>query len=271
MIILTVLTVCCFIAVGVEMFKIYRFFAASLTVDCRVTSSEKKELREDGYLVKSFWLTSVSFEYNGTVKESSLETSTFCHNGQSIKCCYNPDVEQLFRKRDFKKYIRSTSPVFFSIGIMLLVLNFILTSFNIDNISKINIAKFFTGILTFSFTLLGTGSIVTALIAIRNSSKKQVEHIKCCICDIVRKTSRHKENKSYTYYPIYKYTYKGEEHVVQSKIGNRTPPKKNSIVIVPVSRKKGGPVEYKDTAKTFIMGIVFLILNALIIFITTVL
>lgn len=271
MIILTVLTVFCFLAVTFEIFSLYRLFATSIPVNCCVISSEKKEIREDGCLVKAFWLTSVTFDCNGSKMNDALQTSTFCPNGQSIKCYYSPVRKKLFRKRDFKNYIRSSSPVFLSVGILLLMLNFILSSFNIDSISKINIAKFLTGLLIAAFALLGIGRILTFVMAVRNSSKKRIEYITCSIHDVVKKTAKHKENKSCTYYPIYKYTYRGEEHIVQSKIGRSQPPKKNSITTIPISIKKGGPVEYKDTAKSLILGIVFLIMSILITIIVTIL
>lgn len=269
MIISLIIVITCFITLAVEAFYIYLHFKNSDSVLCTVISSKKKEIRDNGYLIKEYWLTEVEFKLDNKIQEKHLHTSTCCVRGQKFKCFYNRENDIIFRKRDFKKYLSNLSPVILSIGCLFLIVEFIFAFINSDIAFKINFVKTFSSVLAAAFAILGVGSIINWTIQKRQISKHSIEYLECEIFDIIRKTSYHKENKRHTYYPIYKYVYNGSEHIVKSKIGRDIAPKKGDIITVPVSSKKGGPVEYKDLGRSFILGVMFLTMS-LLIFVTVV-
>lgn len=261
MIISTIISLVCFIIVVLEFFIIYKFLKSCINVACTVTSSEKVEERVDGYLVSEYWNTTVSYNINGNEKTDNLKTSTFCPKGQTIYCYYAPKKDNLFRKRDFKKQIHSSTYVVISIGTLFMVLNLIFNLVSIDNILKINISIALLTFLIVSFLGMGIGWVLYSVFAIKNTQKNRVVVTKAVISDITRSTAKNKENKTYTYYPIYTYNFQGEKHEVKSRIGRKTSPKKGSNVKILVDKKKGGPVEYKDIGKSMLLGITFIVLG----------
>lgn len=267
MVISTIIASVCLIIVVFEFFIIYKFLKSCINIACKVTSSEKAEERVDGYLVKEYWNTTVSYQIEGKEKTATLKTSFFCPKGQTLYCYYSPKKDFLFRKKDFKKQINSSSYVVISIGILFMVLNLIFNLAGIDEIVEINISIALSVILIVSFLGIGIGWVLYSSFAIKNTRKNNVIVTKAVVKDVIRKTSKNKDIHSYTYYTIYSYEFHGENHEVKSKIGRNIPPKKGSHVKILVNKKKGGPVEYNDIGKSMILGISFIMLGILILLI----
>lgn len=264
MIISLIIVIVCFVLLALEAFYIYTYFRKSITVNCTVISSEKTEEREDGYLTNTYWMTAIEFNFKNTRKQTEIKTSTCCIPGQKMKCLYLPETNTVYRKRDFKKHLLNLSPVIFSIGILFLIIEIIISGFNLNVISKINIIKSVSIILVCLFAIIGSGQILASIICLKRSSKHNIELVDCEISEIIRKTTKHKENCNHMYYPVYKYTFHGYEHIVESKLGRSLPPKVGDKVSIPVDKKKGGPVEYTDLGKSIVLGIMFIVLSLLI-------
>lgn len=264
MIISLIIVIICFVLLAIEALYIYIYFKKSITVSCTVISSEKIEEREDGYLINTYWMTTIEFNFENIRKQTKIKTSTCCIPGQKMKCLYLPETNTVFRKRDFKKHLLNLSPVIFSIGNLFLIIEIIISGFNLNIISKVNILKSISIILICVFAIIGAGQIIASIVCIKRSGKHNIELVDCEIADIIRKTTKHKENFNHTYYPVFKYTFHGYEHIVESKLGRSIPPKVGDTVTIPVDKKKGGPVEYKDLGKSIVQGIMFIILSLLI-------
>lgn len=266
MIISLIIVIVCFVILAIDAFYIYVRFKNSISVRCTVMSSEKVEEREDGFLTNVYWLTTVEFNYKNEKKQATLKTSTCCISGQQVKCLYSPDTDTIFRKRDYKKYLANLSPIILTVGNLFLIIEIIISGNNLDIITKINITQNISIILAIIFGFIGIGRIIFSIINLKQLSRYNTEPVECEVIDIVRKTSKHKENHRHTYYPIYKYTFHGYDHIVESKLGRNEPLKIGDRVTVPISIKKGGPVEYSDLGKSFVLGIMFIVLSLLIIF-----
>lgn len=266
MIISTFIAVVCFIVVVFEFLSMYNTFKKCVKIKCRVASSEKTRERENGFLTDEYWKTEVNFEYGGKTRKVVLKTSTYCQKGQIIECYYYPFKDLVFRKRDLKNLIRSSSLVVTSVGILFLFLNFLFRIANVSSLVIKNIASILSVIITVLYSVIGIWYIAYSANAIKNTSKKRVTQTSAKIVDVIRKSKRHKENEQFAYYPIYRYTFKGESHETQSKLKRTVPPKKGSTVSILIDNKKGGPVEYNDVANSMVMGICFIIIAALMVY-----
>lgn len=267
MIISTIIVTICFIAVVIEVYSMYKLFKSCRTVKCSVVSSKKIMERRDGFLIDEYWKTTVNFTYDGVERHITLKTSTYCQKGQILGCYYYPEKNIIFRKRDLKKQIKSYHIIITSVGVLFLVLNFIFSLSAISKIIVMNIAAILSVLLISFFFSLGIGYIIYAITALKNTSSKKVTKIEAEIADVVRKSKRHKENETFTYYPIYRYTFNGESHETKSKLKHKTPPEKNTTVTILVDNKKAGPVEYNDVVNSLIMGICFILFALLFIYV----
>lgn len=254
----------CFITIAIEVLHLYLKFKTKAIVDCTITKSEKTEHREDGCLVDEYWLTSVEFKYGGVTHQSELRTSSRCNPGQVVKCFYDEEDDTLLRRRDLRYSLSKVSPVILSVGILFLIVNLILSFLSRDLLTKLNIVKTVCTVLTVLFGLLGIFQIITAVLHKKNTSRNRIEYVECLICDIIRKEECHNENTRYTYYPVYKYSYRGSEHIVRSKLERDCAPKLGSKLTIPISRDKGGPVEYPDSNRSLILGTLFIFIAVLI-------
>ena len=264
MIISTVLTVVCFVVIIFELLSILSVLKSCRKVSCRVESSKKVCEREDGFLIKEYYKTEISFELDGTSRCAEIETSTFCQNGQVLSCYYYPKKNIVFRKRDIKNVLNTYSIQAFSIGITFLLLNLL---FHVTSIGGLILEHTFEAaavLMLITFTLFGCGFIIYSVNAFRHTRHSRVTEVKAEITDVVRRSKRHKENIRYIYYPIYRYKLNGTEHTVRSKTRYDLPPDKRKHVTLLVDTKKGSLVEYKDMDTSFMLGICFLIIAVLL-------
>ena len=84
MIISTLILTVCILVVLFELLSMLMIFRSCRNIRCTAVSSEKICEREDGYLIREYWNTGVTFELDGTTRSASLETSTFCQKGQVL-------------------------------------------------------------------------------------------------------------------------------------------------------------------------------------------
>lgn len=267
MIISTIITVVCFIAVVWELFSMYKLFKSCSTVRCSVVSSKKIQERRDGFLTDEYWKTNVTFTHKDIEKSTTLKTSTYCQKGQILGCYYYPKKDIIFRKRDLKKQIKSSSVIITTTGALFLFLNLIFRLSTISRMFVKNIVSILSVLLIIVFLILGVGYVLYSINALKNTSVKNVTKTKAKIVDVVRVSKRHKENETFSYYPIYSYTFNNENHETKSKLKFSEPPKKGSTVTILVDNKKAGPVEYNDVLNSLIMGICFIIFAALFIYV----
>ena len=263
----TIITVVCFITVVWELFSMYKLFKSCSTVKCSVVSSKKIQERRDGFLIDEYWKTHVIFTHENTEKCATLKTSTYCQQGQILGCYYYPKKDIIFRKRDLKKQIKSSSVIITTIGALFLFLNLIFRLSTISRMFVKNIAGILSVLLIIAFFSLGIGYIIYSINAIKKTSEKKVTKINAQIVDIVRVSKRHKENERFSYYPIYSYKFNNECHETRSKLKHSEPPDRGSKVTILVDKKKAGPVEYNDVANSLIMGICFIIFAAIFIYV----
>lgn len=255
MIISTVISVICFIAVVFESFVILKFRKSCVSVSCKVIESNKEQLRENGCIVSEYWNTGVEFEYKGSKRSAVIITSTFCPTGQILKCFYHAGENLIFRHRDFRKQLSSSSLIVLSVGILFIVLNLLFHAVSVSELILKNIAAILSFIIAASLVIIGISKIVYSVSAIKQTKKNCVEEVKATVSDVIRKTTRYNEISSYTYYPIYKYNFRSAEHEVESKVARKTPPKIGSKIKILVNIKKGGPIEYEDVGQSMAMGI----------------
>ena len=267
MIISTIINVVCFITVVWELFSMYKIFKSCATVKCSVVSSKKIQERHDGFLTDEYWKTNVTFTYKDIEKRATLKTSTYCQKGQILGCYYYPEKDIIFRKRDLKKQIKSSSVIITTIGALFLFLNIIFRLSTISRMFVKNIISILSVLLIIAFLSLGIGYVLYSINALKKTSMKNVMEIKAKIIDVVRVSKRHKENQQFFYYPIYSYKFNCENHETKSKLKHSEPPKKGSTVTILVDRKKAGPVEYNDIVNSLIMGICFIIFAAIFIYV----
>ena len=265
MIISTVIQIICILLISWELFNIYRFFRGCKKVRCTVVSSKKIVRRRHDYLTDEFFRTKVSFDNNGVPGTAILRTSTFCPIGQRINCYYHREKHIIFRKRDLRKNLRSSSLIITSVSILFVVLN---SLFSITAVSKAifnNIVNILVWGLSVIFALIGAFLIVYAVYAFRSYRSKDVKTIKARIEDVIMKTTRDNNNVRHTYYPIYSYTFNGVKHTVISKMKYSSPPKKGTFADVRLNTAKGNLVEFNDVGKSFFEGLsLFLITGCFI-------
>ena len=267
MIVSTIIMTICFVVITFELFSALVVFRSCRKVRCRTVSSVKVCEREDGYLIKEFWNTEVAFELDGVDHTAELEPSTFCQKGQTIGAYYYPKKDLVFRKRDVKRVLRSYSIPAFSVGMLFLLLNLL---FRLTALGSIIIAHVFEAIgiiLIVPFLLLGLSYTVSAVTAFRHTRGGRVTSVKAKIADVIRKSKRHRETVRYQYFPVYRYTLGGFEHNITSRIAREAPPKKDSTEKILVDKKKGGLVEYKDIGSSFILGLCFLGIAAMLVYV----
>lgn len=270
MVISLILAAVCFIIVAIDLVTMYKYFKKSSKVLCRVVSCEKCEIREDGFLTEEYWLTNTVFTYMNEEKSAQLKTDCFCSKGQVIKCRYFPQNGSVLRRCDLRMRLKEAPTILLNIGNLFIGLYIILSLFDLSRISKRNLAFASVIIIIALFAVLGIGQICSYIYAKRKTRKERVEYTKAEIYDVIRKTSSHKENKVHTYYPVYRYVYKGDIHTVQSKIGSAAPFEKGDTLTITVDRKKGGPVEYGEIWKSLALGISLLAMSATIVFVALV-
>ncbi len=266
MIISTIIALICFVAVVFECLFMYNTFRKCKKVNCKVISSEKKQKRENGYLVEEYWNTDVTFRYKSEEKLFTLKTSTYCVKGQSLNCYYFPEKDIVFRKRDMKKKLTSSSLVVTSVGILFLLLNFLFQMTGVSRLIIKNIVEILAAVISAVYLLMGTWHVGYSLNAIRKTSKSRIIITEAKIVDVIMKSRRYNENIRNTYYPVYHYYFNGESHETQSKLKRKEPPKIGSTASIFVDRKKGGPVEYNDVANSLIMGILFILISGLTVY-----
>ncbi len=266
MIVSTVIMVACFILIIYELLSVLVVFHSCTNVKCSTTNSEKVSRREDGFLVKEYWKTEVEFDLNGEKRSAVLETSTFCQKGQRLNCYYYPKRDLVFRKRDVRSVMRAHSIQAFSVGVLFLLLVLIFRMTALGGIITAHAVEALGIVLILPFTGFGISFIVYAVNAFRHTTASRVVKVRVQITDVVRKTKRHRENKRYTYYPIYRYNLGGFDHIVRSRLGRAEPPRKGSFETILADKKKGGPVEYKDVTASFVLGICFLIIAGLLLY-----
>ncbi len=267
MIISTVITVTCFLVIISDLINVLAVFKSCKSVKCSVISSKKVSVREDGYLVREYYKTEISFELEGTSKTATLETSTFCQKGQMLNCWYYPKRNIVFRKRDIKTVLNGYAIPAFSVGVLFLSLNLIFHITSLGGLIVNNSIIVIGVILTTVFATLAVWFIWYSVIAFRATKSPHVSEVKAEIIDIVKKSKRHRENVHATFYPIYKYNLNGSEHIVKSKLGREYPPRKNSKENILVNVKKGSLAEFKDIGESLILGICFLIIAGLFIYV----
>ncbi len=266
MIISTVIMVACFGLILFELVSVFSVFRSCRNVRCTVDSSEKVLKREEGFLVREYWKTTVGFELDGVRRSAVLETSTFCQKGQVLGCYYYPKRDLVFRKRDVRRVFRAHSIQAFSIGVLFLLLILIFRMTALGGIIIAHTVEAVGVLLILPFTGFGVGFIVYAVNALRHTQSSRVTTVNAKIVDIVRRSRRHRENERFTYYPVYSYKLGGFEHTVTSKLGRETPPRRGSFEHITADAKKGGPVEYKDVTSSFVLGICFLIIAGLLLY-----
>ena len=267
MIISTAISVICFIAVIIELWSIYRTLRTCVTIKCEVVSSKKIQERTNGFLTGEYWETVIGFTNGSSAKKTVLRTSTYCQKGQRMTCYYYPKEDIVFRKRDLRKLIHSSSMIVTSVGILFLLLNFLFHVSSIGVIFFKNAAAILTVLLSLFFLSLGAYYVSYALIAFKNTSSKKTTKVEALIYDVIRKTKKHQENQLFFYYSIYRYTFNGVEHETKSKIKRSSPPIVGSYETILIDKKKCGPVEYDDPVNTLLMGVCFLFIFTLLIYI----
>lgn len=267
MIITIVLMIVSFVVVLFELGSVIAVFRTCKNIKCVVSSSKKVCAREDGYLVKEYWKTDVSFALDGEDRMASLETSTFCQTGQVLGCYYYPKKNLVFRKRDIRRVLRSRSIPAFSAGLLFLVLELL---FRLTGLGGIIIGHAFEAVgivLVLVFAAFGMSFAGYSINAFRHTRESRVTSIDAEVIDVIRKTKRNRETERFFYYPVYKYTLGGFEHTVNSRLARELPPKKGSTESVLADTKKGGLVEYKDMRSSFVLGICFLIIAWMILYV----
>lgn len=258
MIIFYVIQILCLIAIVFELFSIYGFLCGCTKVRCSVVSSSKVLKRRDGFLVDEYWKTAVTSECRGKPVNAVLRTSTYCPAGQQIECYYHLKKNIIFRKRDLRKNLHSSSLAVLSVSILFLVLNSVFSLASIGRMLVKNIVTVTSWALTIIFITLGIILIAYAVIAAEKKRDKDVITVNASISDVIRKSSKHNENEQFSYYPIYLYKLNGVEHRVHSKIKHSSPPAVGSSTTVLVNKTKGSLVEYNDVAKSFFEGLCFI-------------
>lgn len=260
MIISAVIPAVCFVVIAFELSSVIIVFKKCRAVRCTVASSKKVSVRDEDFLIREYYKTEVSFTLDGDKRTAYLETSTFCQKGQVLGCYYYPKKDLVFRKRDIKNVLRSRSIPAFSVGVVFLLLNALFRMTSLGGI----IVKYFMEalaiLLIIPFTAFGIGFIIYSINAAAHTRKERVTNVEAKVVDIVRKTKRHRENRRYLYYPIYRYTLDGIEHTVTSKLGLEEPPAKGDAAMLLADKKKGGLVEFKDMECSFPLGVCFLLI-----------
>lgn len=262
MIISTIIQTACFITIVFELLDIYKFLHGCKKVRCTVVSSKKIVKRKHGFLVDEYYKTRVSFKNNSETAKAVLRTSTFCPNGQQINCYYHTDKHIIFRRRDLRKNIKSSSLILLSICVLFVVLNSVFSLAVIGKIILDNIITIFTWGLTAVFFIIGTSLIVYAIYAIKSYKDKDIIKITAVVEDVIMKTTRDNENRQYSYYPIYSYQYNGIQHTVRSKTKYPAPPAKGSRKTVFLNKRKSSIVEYSEAGKSLTEGICFYLIAA---------
>ena len=261
MVISTIIQAVCLIVIVIELLRLYRFFSGCKKVRCTVVSSKKVVKRRMECLTDEFYRTKVVFDINNENMNAILRTSTFCPIGQKIDCYYHKGKHIIFRKRDLRKNLNSSSLIMLSVSVLFVVLNSMFGITAIGHALVDNIIDILAWGLTIIFSLIGAFLITYSVYAFRAYRSKDVIKISAKVEDVIMKVSRDNENKHYTYYPIYSYTYKGFRHTVRSKIKHSSKPKKGSSVKVSLNTTKGNLVEFNDVGKSFAEGICLLIMS----------
>ncbi len=266
MIISTLILTVCVLVVLFELLSMLMIFRSCRNIRCTAVSSEKVCEREDGYLIREYWNTGVTFELDGTTRSASLETSTFCQKGQVLSCYYYPKKNLVFRKRDIKAVLRSYTIPAFSVGLVFLLLTLLFSMTSLGGLIVSHIFEATGIILLIPFTVLGIGFTVYSVSAFRHTSGKRVTSVSAQVTDVIRKTKSHRENTRCHYYPIFRYKLGNVEHNVTSRIGRDDPPEIGSTENVLADIKKGGLVEYKDVSSSFVLGVCFLLIACLLLY-----
>lgn len=266
MIVSTVIISACFLLVAYEIITAFLFMDHCKNVLCVVISSKKVCKREDGFLIREYWNTDVTFDYNNEPRTTTLETSSFCQEGQVLGCYYHPGKNIVFRKRDIRRNLgtRSVTALWVGLVFLFITIGFRITS--LGSIIKKNASDAALITLAVAFFIFGAGFLLYSLYAFRHTRKKRVTEVTAVISDVMRKSRQHSETRSYKYYPIYRYKMGGFEHIVQSKAGLSEPPKSGSRIVILVDKKKGGPVEFNDIGQCFVLGLSLLAVMALLIY-----
>lgn len=266
MIISTVIAVISFLVIIIDIISVLNVLHSCRSVRCSVLSSKKVIKREDGFLIKEYFDTDITFLLDNTPHNATIETSTFCQKGQILNCFYYPKKQLVFRKRDIKMVLNSYTIPAFSVGVLFLLLIFVFKVTTLGGIIIQYAVEALAVLVTIPLTIIAIYFIVYAINAFRHTRHSQVTEIKAEIVDIIRTTNRHRENIRYNYYPIYRYNFDGTVHTVQSRLARDNAPKRNSRENILVDTKKGGPVEYKDIYTSFAVGVLFLIIAGQLLF-----
>ena len=268
MIIATIISVICILAVVYELTVIYAFLIRCRVVKCRVTSSEKVQKRRQGYLAEEYYKTLTEFTVGEEKHKAYLKTSVFCQTGQIISCYYHPEKNIIFRRRDLRYNLKSHSLAVLSVALLFLVLNSVFGLTVLGNLLIKYIVIIISVILTLSFISLGTGLLIFGIHSARLSSKERVMKISANVSDIIRKRTSGRGRAEYLYYPIYTYSFSGEKHTVTSKRALTSPPKMGGKSTILIDKKKGALIEYRDSVTSVIQGICFLLIAGLFIYLT---
>ena len=261
-----VITVICFIVIIIDLISMANVLRSCKNVRCSVVSSKKISERESSYLIREYYQTEISFKLENTERTAVIETSTFCQQGQVLNCYYYPKKNLVFRKRDIRGVFSSYTVPALSIGLLFLVLNTVFHVTSLGGIILEHTTEAFGIVLGTVFSSFGVGFIVYSINAFRHTRHSRVMQVSAEIIDIVRKTKKHGENIQHSYFPVYYYKLNATEHTVLSKFARQSPPKKHSKETILIDTKKGGPVEYKDIGSSFVLGILFIIIAALLVY-----
>lgn len=266
MIISTVITVVSFIVIIIDIISVINVLRTCRNVRCSVVSSQKVTEREDGFLIKEYFDTSVMFTLDNMTHNVTIQTSTFCQKGQILNCFYYPKRQLVFRKRDIRMILSSYTIPAFSVGVVFLLLIFVFEVTSLGGIIIQYAVEALAVLVTIPLTVIALYFIIYSVGAFRHTRHSRVTEVRAEIIDVIRKTNRHRENVRYSYLPIYRYTLNGVTHTVQSRLARDSAPKRNSREKLLVDTKKGGPVEYKDIYTSFTVGVLFLIIAAQLLF-----
>ena len=268
MIISTIISIICILAVIYELTVIYAFLIRCRVVKCKVTSSEKVQKRRQGYIAEEYYKTLTEFCVGEEKHKAYLKTSVFCQTGQVISCYYHPDKNIIFRRRDLRHNLKSHSLAVLSVALLFLVLNSVFGVTTLSSLITKYIVIIISVILALSFFSLGVFLLIYGINSVRLSSKKRVMKVTANVTDIIRKRTSGRGRAEYLYYPIYTYNFSGEKHTVTSRKALLSPPKMGGKKLVLLDKKKGALIEYRDTVTSIIQGVCFIVIAGLFIYLT---
>ncbi|MDE7390759.1 MAG: hypothetical protein K2M82_07460, partial [Lachnospiraceae bacterium] len=150
-----IMSIVCTVILFWDLLALLNLFRSSVTVQCETLLSEKEEIRNDGYLTDEFWITKITFEYEGKVKTSRIRTRSYSSPGQKLKCVYFPKQDTIIRKRDFRKLMNGTLSIILSVANLFVVLYLLFHFFDMSIILRINVTKTLSCTIATAFGVLG--------------------------------------------------------------------------------------------------------------------